>query len=168
VGGQTNAADLGQTALVCWREKVASGIAGPVSERTRLSDDQARALVGVLFFALALYYVVGTRPGARFSAAQGQGAMGSSGRDHRRLDRVRPPPRTASSCAATASPRNSASALRSVPGSYDETYGTLGGIVTLLVWMWISNLALVFGMELNAEREIQLEPRAEPDDQPTT
>ena len=68
-------------------------------------------------------------------------------------------------------------------GSYDKTYGTLGGIVTLLVWVWISNLALLFGMELNAERErsrelaagvpraakeIQLEPRAEPDDKRTT
>ena len=68
-------------------------------------------------------------------------------------------------------------------GSYDKTYGTLGGIVTLLVWMWISNLALLFGAELNAERErsrelaadvpraareIQLEPRAEPDDERTT
>ncbi|MDQ2621643.1 MAG: YihY/virulence factor BrkB family protein [Actinomycetota bacterium] len=62
-------------------------------------------------------------------------------------------------------------------GSYDKTYGTLGGFVALLVWFWISNIALLFGMELNseiernrefadgveeAETEIQLEPRDEP------
>ena len=48
-------------------------------------------------------------------------------------------------------------------GSYDKTYGTLGGIVAFLVWMWITNIAVVFGQEINAEhqRSRQLE-RGEP------
>ena len=64
--------------------------------------------------------------------------------------------------------------------SYDKTYGTLGGLIALLVWFWISNLAILFGHQLNAERErslelaegrpraereIQLEPRDEPKQQ---
>lgn len=40
-------------------------------------------------------------------------------------------------------------------GSYNETYGTLGGFVVLLVWFWISNLAVLFGLELNSEVEVQ-------------
>jgi membrane protein len=38
-------------------------------------------------------------------------------------------------------------------GSYDKTYGTLGGVVTFLVWMWITNAAVLLGQELNAEVE---------------
>lgn len=62
-------------------------------------------------------------------------------------------------------------------GSYNETYGTLGGFVVLLIWFWISNIAVLFGLELNseierakeigqglegAEHQLQLDPRAEP------
>ncbi len=38
-------------------------------------------------------------------------------------------------------------------GSYNETYGTLGGVIVFLVWLWISNVALLLGAELNAEVE---------------
>jgi membrane protein len=38
-------------------------------------------------------------------------------------------------------------------GSYDKTYGTLGGIIIFLVWMWITNVAILLGVEVNAERE---------------
>jgi membrane protein len=62
-------------------------------------------------------------------------------------------------------------------GSYNKTYGSLGGVIVFLVWLWISNLALLFGIEFNAELErsrelaggnrkaadaIQLEPRNAP------
>jgi membrane protein len=68
-------------------------------------------------------------------------------------------------------------------GSYDKTYGTLGGLIVLLLWFWITNLAILFGHQMNAERErsaeieeglpraekeIQLEPRDDPKDQKTT
>jgi len=38
-------------------------------------------------------------------------------------------------------------------GSYEKTYGTLGGVILFLVWLWVSNLALLLGAELNAELE---------------
>jgi len=61
-------------------------------------------------------------------------------------------------------------------GSYNKTYGTLGAIIIFLVWMRLTNLAILVGAEFNAELErgrelqggqteaehaIQLPPRAE-------
>jgi membrane protein len=46
-------------------------------------------------------------------------------------------------------------------GSYNKTYGTLGGVVTFLVWLWIGNLAVLFGLELNAELERRREQGAD-------
>jgi membrane protein len=38
-------------------------------------------------------------------------------------------------------------------GSYGETYGSLAGVIVFLLWLWITNLALLFGAELDAEVE---------------
>jgi membrane protein len=37
--------------------------------------------------------------------------------------------------------------------SYNKTYGALGGIVAFLVWLWITNVVILLGAELNAEIE---------------
>ncbi|QGG40282.1 YihY/virulence factor BrkB family protein [Aeromicrobium yanjiei] len=37
--------------------------------------------------------------------------------------------------------------------SYDKTYGSLAGVIVFLLWLWITNLALLFGAELDAELE---------------
>jgi membrane protein len=35
--------------------------------------------------------------------------------------------------------------------SYDSTYGALGGVVSFLVWLWLSNMALLYGVALDHE-----------------
>jgi membrane protein len=37
--------------------------------------------------------------------------------------------------------------------SYNKTYGALGGVIVFLVWLWISNIAILLGAEFNAEIE---------------
>ncbi|HEV7146554.1 MAG TPA: YihY/virulence factor BrkB family protein [Pedococcus sp.] len=37
--------------------------------------------------------------------------------------------------------------------SYDKTYGSMAGVVIFLVWLWITNIALLLGAEVNAELE---------------
>ncbi len=58
-------------------------------------------------------------------------------------------------------------------GSYNKTYGALAGVIVFLLWLWITNLALLFGAEVDseiergrqlqaglpAERELQLPPK---------
>jgi len=40
-------------------------------------------------------------------------------------------------------------------GSYNKTYGALGGVIVFLVWLWISNSMILLGAEFNAELERQ-------------
>ena len=37
--------------------------------------------------------------------------------------------------------------------SYDKTYGSLAGVIVFLLWLWLTNLALLFGAELDSELE---------------
>ena len=37
--------------------------------------------------------------------------------------------------------------------SYNKTYGALAGVIVFLLWLWLTNLALLFGAELDAEIE---------------
>jgi membrane protein len=68
-------------------------------------------------------------------------------------------------------------------GSYNKTYGALAGVIIFLVWFWLTNIALLFGLELDAEiertrelkegvpraeKEIQLDAREEPKRKLTT
>ena len=51
---------LGQAGLKGWRKSLADTVAPAAADRTPASEDQLRAAIGALFFALALVYVVRT------------------------------------------------------------------------------------------------------------
>lgn len=36
-------------------------------------------------------------------------------------------------------------------GSYNKTYGALAGVIIFLVWLWISNIAILLGLQFDAE-----------------
>jgi membrane protein len=38
-------------------------------------------------------------------------------------------------------------------GSYNKTYGSLASVIIFLVWLWLGNIAILLGAELNAELE---------------
>lgn len=38
-------------------------------------------------------------------------------------------------------------------GNYNKTYGAIGGVVIMLLWLWILNVSLLFGAEFDAETE---------------
>lgn len=38
-------------------------------------------------------------------------------------------------------------------GNYNKTYGALGGVIIMLLWLWILNMSLLFGAEFDAELE---------------
>ena len=44
-------------------------------------------------------------------------------------------------------------------GSYDKTWGSLGIVIVMLTWLWLSSLALLLGAEVNAEAERSRELR---------
>jgi hypothetical protein len=48
---------LGQAGLKGWRETIGNRAAGVIARRTPLEEDQARALIGAIFFALSVIYV---------------------------------------------------------------------------------------------------------------
>jgi hypothetical protein len=51
---------IGTAGLQGWRSKVGDALAAPVAQRTPLGREQVRALIGGLFFALSVMYVVKT------------------------------------------------------------------------------------------------------------
>jgi membrane protein len=38
--------------------------------------------------------------------------------------------------------------------SYNKTYGTLGAVIMFLVWLWVTNIAILVGAQIEREREL--------------
>ena len=48
-------------------------------------------------------------------------------------------------------------------GSYNETFGTLGGVIVLLLWLWLSSFIVLLGAEIDAQIEAQAKQAPQPD-----
>ena len=55
--------------------------------------------------------------------------------------------------ALAASSRSASSSTSPTSTSYNATYGTIGGVIVLMLWFYVSALAVLVGAELNAEIE---------------
>ncbi|SCL68045.1 membrane protein [Micromonospora citrea] len=53
-------------------------------------------------------------------------------------------------------------------GSYNKTYGALAGVIIFLIWLWLSNIAILLGAEFDAEleRSRAIEAGHSPDEEP--
>lgn len=40
-------------------------------------------------------------------------------------------------------------------GNYNEVYGSIGAVIAMLVWLWISSFLVILGASLNAELDLQ-------------
>ena len=49
-------------------------------------------------------------------------------------------------------------------GSYNKTWGTLSAVVVMLIWLWLTSAALLFGAEINAEAQRLASERSVPID----
>jgi hypothetical protein len=56
----TQTQTFGHAGLVGWRKSLADRAAPPAAKHAPVSEDQVRAAIGAVFFALSLYYVVST------------------------------------------------------------------------------------------------------------
>ena len=64
------------------------------------------------------------------------------------IGRARPSPSWSGSSRRSPSASTSPTSAR-----YNKTYGSLAGVIVFLLWLWLTNLALLFGAEVDAELE---------------
>jgi membrane protein len=40
-------------------------------------------------------------------------------------------------------------------GNYNQVYGSIGAVIAMLIWLWISSFLVLFGASLNAQIELR-------------
>jgi len=118
-----------------------------------------------MVFRLVFVSVVGGGGGGEGGGGGGGGGGGATRSGVEPVRRTRRPSGARASSRATYSPGASAGVLIWILasigfffyvsnfGSYGATYGAFAGAVILLLWLYISSIAFLFGAEINAELE---------------